>query len=135
MRLEEERRRVEQEAARLEAERMEAIIAKEELARQAEDQLRSQEQLVSARSLLHPRNSGEPWFFFFKFTVLLLSILDEMFLLRLQAAELAEYSVKISLLEEAKRSKEEEAESWHSKVSFQNKRGQVPSREGWIQHP
>lgn len=44
---------------------------------------------------------------------------DEMLLLHLQAAELAEYSVKISLLEEAKRSKEEEAESWHSKVSFQ----------------
>lgn len=49
MRLEEERRRVEQEAARLEAERMEAIIAKEELARQAEDQMKSQEQLVSTR--------------------------------------------------------------------------------------
>uniref|UniRef100_A0A674MKH0 Ezrin a n=1 Tax=Takifugu rubripes TaxID=31033 RepID=A0A674MKH0_TAKRU len=79
MRLEEERRRAEQEAARLETERMEAIIAKEELARQAEDQLRSQEQL---------------------------------------AAELAEYSVKISLLEEAKRSKEEEAESWHSKENL-----------------
>uniref|UniRef100_A0A4W6DKD9 Ezrin a n=1 Tax=Lates calcarifer TaxID=8187 RepID=A0A4W6DKD9_LATCA len=81
MRLEEERRRVEQEAARLEAERMEAIIAKEELARQAEDQIKSQEQL---------------------------------------AAELAEYSAKISLLEEARRVKEEEAESWHSKVSFQH---------------
>ncbi|XP_074516013.1 ezrin a [Sebastes fasciatus] len=77
VRLEEERRRVEQEAARLEAERMEAIIAKEELARQAEDQIRSQEQL---------------------------------------AAELAEYSAKISLLEEIKRVKEEEAETWHSKV-------------------
>uniref|UniRef100_A0A4W6DK93 Ezrin a n=1 Tax=Lates calcarifer TaxID=8187 RepID=A0A4W6DK93_LATCA len=75
--LEEERRRVEQEAARLEAERMEAIIAKEELARQAEDQIKSQEQL---------------------------------------AAELAEYSAKISLLEEARRVKEEEAESWHSKA-------------------
>lgn len=50
MRLEEERRRAEQEAARLETERMEAIIAKEELARQAEDQLRSQEQLVGAQS-------------------------------------------------------------------------------------
>lgn len=49
MRLEEERRRVEQEASRLEAERMEAIIAKEELARQAEDQIKSQEQLVSTR--------------------------------------------------------------------------------------
>uniref|UniRef100_A0A8C4HG82 Ezrin a n=1 Tax=Dicentrarchus labrax TaxID=13489 RepID=A0A8C4HG82_DICLA len=77
MRLEEERRRVEQEAARLEAERMEAIIAKEELARQAEDQIKSQEQL---------------------------------------AAELAEYGAQIALLEEAKRAKEEEAESWHSKA-------------------
>lgn len=37
-----------------------------------------------------------------------------------QAAELAEYSSKIALLEEAKRVKEEEAESWHSKVSFQH---------------
>ncbi|XP_076605414.1 ezrin a [Chaetodon auriga] len=77
MRLEEERRRVEQEAARLEAERMEAIIAKEELARQAEDQIKSQEQL---------------------------------------ALELAEYGAKIAVLEEAKRVKEEEAESWHSKA-------------------
>lgn len=51
MRLEEERRRVEQEAARLEAERMEAIIAKEELARQAEDQLKSQEQLVRVNGM------------------------------------------------------------------------------------
>ncbi|XP_034381499.1 ezrin a [Cyclopterus lumpus] len=78
MRLEEERRRVEQEAARLEAERMEAIIAKEELVRQAEYQMKSQEQL---------------------------------------AAELAEYSAKITLLEEIKRVKEEEAESWHSKAN------------------
>lgn len=46
---------------------------------------------------------------------------DEVLLLRLQAAELAEYSAKITLLEEAKRSKEEEAESWHSKVSFQSR--------------
>ncbi|XP_019727860.1 ezrin a [Hippocampus comes] len=79
IRLEEERRKVEQEAARLEAERMEAIIAKEELTRQAEDQMKSQEQL---------------------------------------ATELAEYSAKILLLEEAKRVKEEEAETWHCKVSF-----------------
>lgn len=47
IKLEDERRKVEQEAARLEAERMEAIIAKEELARQAENQIKSQEQLVS----------------------------------------------------------------------------------------
>uniref|UniRef100_A0A7N6C4V3 FERM domain-containing protein n=1 Tax=Anabas testudineus TaxID=64144 RepID=A0A7N6C4V3_ANATE len=75
--LEEERRKAEQEAARLEAERIEAIIAKEELARQAEEQIKSQEQL---------------------------------------SAELAEYSTKITLLEEAKRAKEEEAETWHSKA-------------------
>ncbi|XP_037097149.1 ezrin a isoform X2 [Syngnathus acus] len=77
VRLEEERRKVEQEAARLEAERMEAIIAKEELVRQAEDQMKSQEQL---------------------------------------ATELAEYSAKILLLEEAKRVKEEEADTWHCKA-------------------
>ena len=47
-RLEEERRRVEQEAARLEAERQEAVLAKEALVRQAEDQLKSQEQLVGS---------------------------------------------------------------------------------------
>lgn len=49
MRLEEERRRVDREAARLEAERMEAMIAKEELLRQAEDQIKNQGQLVSSR--------------------------------------------------------------------------------------
>lgn len=59
MRLEEERRRVEQEAARLEAERMEAIIAKEELARQAEDQIKSQEQLVSTRRKKYSSPSRE----------------------------------------------------------------------------
>ncbi|XP_056281992.1 ezrin a [Pseudoliparis swirei] len=77
MRLEEERRRVDREAARLEAERMEAMIAKEELLRQAEDQIKNQGQL---------------------------------------AAELAEYSAKITLLEEIRRIKEEEAESWHCKA-------------------
>ncbi|KAL7862042.1 hypothetical protein SRHO_G00134830 [Serrasalmus rhombeus] len=46
-RLEEERRKVEDEAARLEAERQAALLAKEELARQAEDQAKSQEQLAA----------------------------------------------------------------------------------------
>ncbi|TNN76135.1 Ezrin [Liparis tanakae] len=73
MMLEQERRRAEDEAARLEAERQAALLAKEELARHAEDQQKSQDQL---------------------------------------AAELAEHTAKISLLEEAKRVKEEEAESW-----------------------
>lgn len=58
MRLEEERRRAEQEAARLETERMEAIIAKEELCRQAEDQIRSQEQLVSIHTARRPRTAA-----------------------------------------------------------------------------
>lgn len=47
MMLDQERRRAEDEAARLEAERQAALLAKEELARQAEDQKKSQEQLVS----------------------------------------------------------------------------------------
>lgn len=59
MRLEEERRRVEQEAARLETERMEAIIAKEELARQAEDQIKSQEQLVGTQCKKYSNPSRE----------------------------------------------------------------------------
>ena len=53
--LEQERRRAEEDAARLEAERQAALLAKEELARHAEDQLKSQEQLVSAA--LTPSNS------------------------------------------------------------------------------
>ncbi|XP_078131353.1 ezrin b [Sander vitreus] len=45
--LEQERRRAEEEAARLEAERQAALLAKEELARHAEDQKKSQEQLAA----------------------------------------------------------------------------------------
>ncbi|KAF3850031.1 hypothetical protein F7725_019750 [Dissostichus mawsoni] len=75
--LEQERRRAEEDAARLEAERQAALLAKEELARHAEDQLKSQEQLAS---------------------------------------ELAEHSAKICLLEDAKRRKEEEANSWQLRV-------------------
>ncbi|XP_028676735.1 ezrin b isoform X3 [Erpetoichthys calabaricus] len=71
--LEEERRRAEIEASRLETERLAAVRSKEELARQAEDQMKSQEQL---------------------------------------AAELAEYTARISLLEDAKRRKEDEANEW-----------------------
>lgn len=47
MTLEQERRKAEEDAARLEADRQAALLAKEELARQAEDQKKSQEQLVS----------------------------------------------------------------------------------------
>lgn len=71
--LDQERRRAEDEAARLEAERQAALLAKEELARQAYNQQKSQEQL---------------------------------------AAELAEHTAKITLLEEAKKCKEEEANTW-----------------------
>lgn len=45
--LDQERRRAEDEAARLEAERQAALLAKEELAQQAENQKKTQEQLVS----------------------------------------------------------------------------------------
>ncbi|KAM6915703.1 ezrin b [Xenentodon cancila] len=73
MMLEQEWKRAEEEAARLEAERQAALLAKEELALQAESQKKTQEQM---------------------------------------AAELAEHTAKISLLEEAKRRKEEEADTW-----------------------
>ncbi|XP_023695158.1 ezrin b [Paramormyrops kingsleyae] len=75
--LEEERRRAEDDAMRLEVDRQAALMAKEELARQAEDQLKSQEQL---------------------------------------AAELAEHTARIALLEEAKRRKEVEANTWQLKA-------------------
>uniref|UniRef100_A0A7N8YCJ8 Ezrin b n=1 Tax=Mastacembelus armatus TaxID=205130 RepID=A0A7N8YCJ8_9TELE len=77
MMLDQERRRAEEEAARLEKERQSALLAKEELARQAESQKKSQEQL---------------------------------------AAELAEHSAKITLLEEAKKHKEQEADTWQRKA-------------------
>lgn len=77
LQLESERRRAEEEAARLEADRQAALLAKEELARQAEDQMKSQEQL---------------------------------------AAELAEHTARIALLEEARRRKEEEASTWQERA-------------------
>uniref|UniRef100_A0A8C9TF44 Ezrin b n=1 Tax=Scleropages formosus TaxID=113540 RepID=A0A8C9TF44_SCLFO len=73
MQLEQERRRAEEEAIRLETERQAALLAKEELAQQAQDQMKSQEQL---------------------------------------AAELAEHTARIARLEEAKKLKEEEANTW-----------------------
>lgn len=46
-----------------------------------------------------------------------------------QAAELAEYTAKIAQLEEDKRVKEEEAETWESKVSVrQASRGRTDGR-------
>uniref|UniRef100_A0A668ANU1 Ezrin b n=1 Tax=Myripristis murdjan TaxID=586833 RepID=A0A668ANU1_9TELE len=53
--LEQERRRAEDEAARLESERQAALVAKEELARQAEDQIKNQEQLVSTAPHILPQ--------------------------------------------------------------------------------
>ncbi|KAF6721383.1 Ezrin [Oryzias melastigma] len=47
MMLEQERRRAEEEAARLEADRQAVLLAKEELARQSENQLKTQEQLAA----------------------------------------------------------------------------------------
>ncbi|XP_034017700.1 ezrin b [Thalassophryne amazonica] len=75
--LEEERRRAEEDAARLEADRQEALRAKEELARVAENQRKTEEQL---------------------------------------AAELAEHTAKIAMLEDARKRKEEEASTWQMKA-------------------
>uniref|UniRef100_A0A672ZCJ2 Radixin-like n=1 Tax=Sphaeramia orbicularis TaxID=375764 RepID=A0A672ZCJ2_9TELE len=77
MELEQERKRAREEAERLEKERQMAEEAKAELAKQAADQQKNQEQL---------------------------------------AAELAEFTAKISLLEEAKRKKEDEATEWQHKA-------------------
>uniref|UniRef100_A0A8D0A1F1 Radixin-like n=1 Tax=Sander lucioperca TaxID=283035 RepID=A0A8D0A1F1_SANLU len=75
--LEQERKRAREEAERLERERQMAEEAKAELAKQAADQQKTQEQL---------------------------------------AAELAEFTAKIALLEEAKRKKDDEATEWQHKA-------------------
>ncbi|XP_034533259.1 radixin-like isoform X1 [Notolabrus celidotus] len=75
--LEQERKRAREEAERLERDRHAAEEAKAELARQAEDQQKNQEQLAS---------------------------------------ELAEFTAKIALLEDAKRKKDEEATEWQHKA-------------------
>ncbi|KAK2856820.1 hypothetical protein Q5P01_005555 [Channa striata] len=77
MELEQERKRAREEAERLERDRQAAEEAKAELAKQAEDQQKTQEQL---------------------------------------AAELAEFTAKIALLEEAKRKKDDEATEWQHKA-------------------
>lgn len=45
----------------------------------------------------------------------------------MQAAELAEYTAKIALLEEARRRKEDEVEEWQHRVSG----GRSPTPGGW----
>uniref|UniRef100_A0A8D3BM37 FERM domain-containing protein n=1 Tax=Scophthalmus maximus TaxID=52904 RepID=A0A8D3BM37_SCOMX len=75
--LEQERKRAREEAERLERERQTAEEAKAELAKQAADQQKNQEQLAS---------------------------------------ELAEFTAKIALLEDAKRKKEDEATEWQHKA-------------------
>ncbi|XP_063733753.1 radixin-like isoform X1 [Eleginops maclovinus] len=77
MELEQERKRAREEAERLERDRQAAEEAKAELARQAADQQKTQEQLAS---------------------------------------ELAEFTAKIALLEEAKKKKDEEAVEWQHKA-------------------
>uniref|UniRef100_A0A3Q3F3N9 Radixin-like n=1 Tax=Labrus bergylta TaxID=56723 RepID=A0A3Q3F3N9_9LABR len=77
MELEQERKRAREEAERLERDRLAAEEAKAELARQAADQQKTQEQLAS---------------------------------------ELAEFTAKIVLLEEAKKKKDDEASQWQHKA-------------------
>ncbi|KAF6334115.1 radixin [Rhinolophus ferrumequinum] len=75
--LDQERKRAKEEAERLEKERQAAEEARAAIAKQAADQLKTQEQL---------------------------------------AAELAEFTARIALLEEAKKKKEEEAAEWQHKA-------------------
>ncbi|KAJ8797180.1 hypothetical protein J1605_017408 [Eschrichtius robustus] len=104
--LEEERKRAQAESERLEAERLAALHAKDELERQAADQIKSQEQLVGGtasrcsvterlpRALKKGHLPCNNWYRGCK------------------ATELAEYTAKIALLEEARRRKEDEVETW-----------------------
>lgn len=115
MQLENERRQAEEEAIRLEAERQAALLAKEELARQAHDQMKSQEQLVrtqrsSMETLLY-RQKRSRWHLCWFFVS--------------QAAELAEHTARIALLEESKKRKEQEAMTWQHRVRTPNKQTRV----------
>lgn len=60
LKLEEERKRAQEEAGRLEADRLAALRAKEELERQAADQIKSQEQLVGATGLVLSYREAAP---------------------------------------------------------------------------
>lgn len=115
--LEQERKRAKEEAERLEKEKQAAEEAKAALVQQAADQMKTQEQLVAtvftslsclwimnACGTLQPAVSHFLVFHYFCF-------------IAQQAAELAEYTAKIALLEEAKRKKEEEVTDWQHKVT------------------
>ena len=60
LKLEEERKRAQEEAGRLEADRLAALRAKEELERQAADQIKSQEQLVGTTGLVLSYREAAP---------------------------------------------------------------------------
>lgn len=106
MELEQERRRAREEAERLEKEREAAEEAKAELARQAADQQKTQEQLVRVCVCM----MSSFW------CVLNVSLCVTHIFCFSQAAELAEFTAKIALLEEAKRKKDDEATEWQYKV-------------------
>lgn len=134
MELEQERKRAREEAERLERERQAAEEAKAELAKQAVDQQKTQEQLVCVcwtDSMSNSRWYMWRWFYFkciqyiqpgcvlFKmvdFCVYIPTTCHSTVCILSQAAELAEFTAKIALLEDAKRKKEDEATEWQHKV-------------------
>lgn len=105
--LEQERKRAREEAERLERERQTAEEAKAELAKQAADQQKNQEQLVC----LHIQS-------FCKQTLSIGCKCNSGISISSQASELAEFTAKIALLEDAKRKKEDEATEWQHKVQL-----------------
>lgn len=116
MELEQERKRAREEADRLEIERQAAEEAKAELARQSADQQKTQEQLVGGGPSVSDRGGLRSTLLFIYFFICFL----------FQAAELAEFTAKIALLEDAKRKKDEEATEWQHKV-----RDPPSSKERW----
>lgn len=104
--LQQERKRAQEEAERLEKDKQAAEEARAALEQQAFDQMKTQEQLVRRSHALWGCERSAPE----RFAVLIVRFCP-------QAAELAEFTAKISLLEEAKRKKEDEASEWQHKVS------------------
>lgn len=102
--LEQERKKAREEAQRLDKEKQAAEEAKMKLAQMAEDQQKTQEQLVCF--CLH--------LITFSSCLLYWCNIDTDILF--QASELAKYTSKITVLEEAKRKKDNEATDWQQKV-------------------
>lgn len=102
MKLKEEKKKAAEEAERLDKEKQAAEEAKMKLTQMAEDQQKTQEQLVCFCLISF-------------FGIFLYPCSTELNIVP-QASEVAEFTSRITLLEEAKRRKDKEALEWQQKV-------------------